>query len=234
MRRRFPSRIRSFCTEDSGAVTVDWTVMSAAIVGLGIATYGVVSGGVSDLSGDVDSQMRGQVIRTSFGGPIAAMDFTDGARGGWIGGTILSPLTGLGEMLVLGPRETANVTLDVPPGSTQATLSFDLIGGDSLDGEIATITTNGRTVTLARGDYSAPEKMTFTTPDLEGVTVRTELIQQGNLGGSGPARWQDSVTRVSITLDDPGDTLALGMTSGANSAITDEFFGIDNVDVSAR
>jgi hypothetical protein len=229
-----PKRSTTFAHDESGAVTVDWTVMTAAIVGLGIATYGVVSGGISDLSSDVDFQLRTNHISTSFGpNLLASMDFSGGERGGWIGGSILSPIEALGEMLVLGPGETANVTLDVPPGSSQATLSFDLIGGDSLDNEIATITSNGTTVTLARGLHNGT--MTFTTPDVEGVTVTTETISSGtNIGGASPDSWRDSVTRVTVTVDDPGETLALGMTSGANQHIGDEFFGIDNVGISAQ
>jgi hypothetical protein len=46
-----------FLTSESGAVTVDWVVLTAAIVGLGLATMAVVSGGVEDLSRDIDSEL---------------------------------------------------------------------------------------------------------------------------------------------------------------------------------
>ncbi|WP_424969126.1 Flp family type IVb pilin [Dinoroseobacter sp. S76] len=59
-----------FRTEEDGAVTVDWVVLTAAIVGLGIAVYGVVSGGISNLSGDIDTQLETDQINTSF--PAAA------------------------------------------------------------------------------------------------------------------------------------------------------------------
>lgn len=227
-------RLTSFVQDEDGAVTVDWTVMTAAIVGLGIATYGVVSGGIQNLSTDVDTHLRTDWISTSFGArTLAAMDFTDGDKGGWTGGTVMEPLDDLGEMLVLGPGETASLSLDVPEGASTAALSFDLIGGDSLDNEVATITTNGKTVTLARGLHNGT--MTFTTPDVEGVTVTTETISSGtNLGGAAPSSWRESVTRVTVTVDDPGTSLDLGMTSGANQHIGDEFFGIDNVDIASE
>jgi len=57
---------QNFRNEESGAVTVDWVVLTAAIVGLGIAVYAVVSGGIADLSQDVDNQLTGQAISTSF------------------------------------------------------------------------------------------------------------------------------------------------------------------------
>ncbi len=52
----------TFRNDESGAVTVDWVVLTAAIVGLGIAVYGVVSGGIQD----IDNQLTGQAISTSF------------------------------------------------------------------------------------------------------------------------------------------------------------------------
>ena len=57
---------KTFRNDESGAVTVDWVVLTAAIVGLGIAVYGVVSGGIQDLSQDIDNQLTGQAISTAF------------------------------------------------------------------------------------------------------------------------------------------------------------------------
>jgi Flp pilus assembly pilin Flp len=57
---------QTFCSDESGAVTVDWVVLTAAIVGLGIAVYAVVSGGISDLSQDIDNQLTNQAISTAF------------------------------------------------------------------------------------------------------------------------------------------------------------------------
>jgi Flp pilus assembly pilin Flp len=59
----------NFRNNESGAVTVDWVVLTAAIVGLGIAVYGVVSGGIADLSQDIDTQLTGQAISTAFPAP---------------------------------------------------------------------------------------------------------------------------------------------------------------------
>ena len=56
---------QNFLKDESGAVTVDWVVLTAAIVGLGVAVYGVVSGGIADLSGDIDAQLRTNQITTT-------------------------------------------------------------------------------------------------------------------------------------------------------------------------
>jgi len=58
--------IKNFAKSESGAVTVDWVVLTAAIVGLGLAVMAVVSGGVSDLSTNIQGQLSGQEITTTF------------------------------------------------------------------------------------------------------------------------------------------------------------------------
>ncbi|MBZ0128045.1 MAG: pilus assembly protein [Rhodobacteraceae bacterium] len=57
---------KNFKNDESGAVTVDWVVLTAAIVGLGIAVLAAVSDGLDNLSGDIDTQLSGQAISTSF------------------------------------------------------------------------------------------------------------------------------------------------------------------------
>ncbi|MFT4716616.1 MAG: Flp pilus assembly pilin Flp [Paracoccaceae bacterium] len=57
---------KNFVNDESGAVTVDWVVLTAAIVGLGIAVLAAVSDGFENLSSDIDTQMSGQAISTSF------------------------------------------------------------------------------------------------------------------------------------------------------------------------
>lgn len=54
--------IAKFCSEESGAVTVDWTVLAAAIVGLGIATVAAVRTGVVDLGGDINTSLSAASI----------------------------------------------------------------------------------------------------------------------------------------------------------------------------
>ena len=49
--------IKNFASDESGAVTVDWVVLTAALVGLGLAVMSVVSGGVEDLSTDINSAL---------------------------------------------------------------------------------------------------------------------------------------------------------------------------------
>ncbi len=51
--------IKNFVNDESGAVTVDWVVLTAAIVGLGIAVIASVSTGVTDLGTDIQTSLSG-------------------------------------------------------------------------------------------------------------------------------------------------------------------------------
>ena len=56
--------IKNFSADDSGAITVDWVVLTAAIVGLGIAVLSSVSGGTKELGNKISSQLSNQTIVT--------------------------------------------------------------------------------------------------------------------------------------------------------------------------
>ena len=56
--------IKNFRNDESGAVTVDWVVLTAAIVGLGIAVLTSVGGGVTDLSGDIAANLSSAGVKT--------------------------------------------------------------------------------------------------------------------------------------------------------------------------
>jgi hypothetical protein len=50
--------IKTFTNDEDGAVTVDWVVLTAALVGLGLAVMVVVKDGISDLAGDIDTELK--------------------------------------------------------------------------------------------------------------------------------------------------------------------------------
>ena len=54
--------IKNFAADESGAVTVDWVVLTAAIVGLGIAVMASVSTGVNDLGTDISTALSGATV----------------------------------------------------------------------------------------------------------------------------------------------------------------------------
>ncbi len=58
--------IKNFAKSESGAVTVDWVVLTAAIVGLGLAVMAVVSGGIENLAQDIDTGLTNVDISDDF------------------------------------------------------------------------------------------------------------------------------------------------------------------------
>jgi Flp pilus assembly pilin Flp len=54
--------IRTFAADEDGAVTVDWVVLTAAIVGLGIAVATVVGGGAKDLGTKIGNELTSTSI----------------------------------------------------------------------------------------------------------------------------------------------------------------------------
>ena len=56
--------IKNFRRDEDGAVTVDWVVLTAAIVGLGIAVLTSVGNGTTALGDKISSQLSAQTIAT--------------------------------------------------------------------------------------------------------------------------------------------------------------------------
>ena len=55
---------KDFMRDEDGAVTVDWVVLTAAIVGLGIAVLASVSSGTTSLADKISSNLSAQTITT--------------------------------------------------------------------------------------------------------------------------------------------------------------------------
>ena len=54
---KFFKLAKTFSRDEDGAVTVDWVVLTAAIVGLGIAVMSAVGTGVTDLGGQIPGDL---------------------------------------------------------------------------------------------------------------------------------------------------------------------------------
>jgi Flp pilus assembly pilin Flp len=56
--------IKNFRNDEDGAVTVDWVVLTAAIVGLGIAVLTSVGGGTTALADKISTSLSETAIPT--------------------------------------------------------------------------------------------------------------------------------------------------------------------------
>lgn len=61
---KFVNLVKRFQKDEDGAVTVDWVVLTAAIVGLGIAVLTSVSGGTTSLADKISSSLSAMTIMT--------------------------------------------------------------------------------------------------------------------------------------------------------------------------
>ncbi|MEL6585513.1 MAG: hypothetical protein AAFQ50_02460 [Pseudomonadota bacterium] len=218
----------AFLAAEDGAVTVDWVVLTAALVGLGLAVATVISQGLSDLSNDTSAQLADQNVLMRFAsvGNLFNTDFASGP-GDWLGGAVVS-LAGFGEVLQVRDNETVELPFDVPAGATSATITFDVIGANDLDGDPATIMINGQPVAVYRDNHG-----TITTSDagVSGVSVNVQQQYANNPVGAGD-HGHDSRATYTITVDNPSGALTLGISSGTNDGLDDEFYAVDDVSVS--
>lgn len=60
----FFANIKNFAADESGAVTVDWVVLTAAIVGLGIAVVASVRTGTTSVAGQIETSLSAATIPT--------------------------------------------------------------------------------------------------------------------------------------------------------------------------
>ena len=51
--------INTFRAKEDGAVTVDWVVLTAAVIALGFLVINLVSSGASDLATDIETELTG-------------------------------------------------------------------------------------------------------------------------------------------------------------------------------
>tara|TARA_R110002073_G_scaffold28763_6_gene91104 strand:+ start:1519 stop:1956 length:438 start_codon:yes stop_codon:yes gene_type:complete len=60
------SNFRQFLTSESGAITVDWVVLTAAVAGMALAATAMVEGGLENLASDLEAQLRTQQVSDAF------------------------------------------------------------------------------------------------------------------------------------------------------------------------
>ncbi|MCE8005876.1 hypothetical protein [Aestuariivita sp.] len=58
--------LKNFRKDEDGAVTVDWVVLTAAVVALGGAAYTAIEGGAEDLSEAIEDELGGVSVDAGF------------------------------------------------------------------------------------------------------------------------------------------------------------------------
>ncbi|NOD62609.1 MULTISPECIES: hypothetical protein [unclassified Ruegeria] len=73
--------INRFKSDEAGAVTVDWVVLTAVLIGLSGATFFVISSSVDGLGGNVNEAMSTSVVSTGSNSTPGGL-VTEGTAGG--------------------------------------------------------------------------------------------------------------------------------------------------------
>jgi len=138
----------NFVTEERGAVTVDWVVLTAALVGLGLATTAVVSTGVGSLSNETADVLEdGDILQVaSFGrgwdfsafnhaidDGLAEQVFTNYSGDGFTDADVQTALTTYHDRLAGGSATTSHVDIDTYAGIYAAAEERDIDTRDYTD-----------------------------------------------------------------------------------------------------
>lgn len=245
------NKAKTFLTDETGAVTVDYVVLSGAVAGMGITAAATLSGGVDELARNIAAELTdlASVAITV----LEANDFSGGNRGNWTGGRVME-FRNFGSLLALGPGETATVSLGFPEGAETGVVTFDAIAGDSIDWESAFFYVDGQLVadltagalveggeivdgprgsfnwTSGTGPTSSDRGIQIRDYSQEGITVSYETVATNDDLGANE-RWKDEMVRVTVRIDNPPQTMQFAASSNTDQPIEDEFWGIDNFEV---
>lgn len=175
---------------------------------------------------------------------IADQDFESGAAG-WSnplttnGGAAFSTFLGrFGG--TTGPA--TQQTFDIPNGADRVEVAFDFYEIDSWDGDQGdslAVYIDGEQVLLESFFHEGRAGNDGTDPARSGATgdvswtITPVTSGQENLGFGGQSYATDQIHRVLLVIDQPGDTVTVGIGATLNQSVADESFGIDNFTLKA-
>ena len=236
---------KSFCVEDSGAVTVDWTLLTAAVVGLGMAGSAAVIMGADDISHDISNQTSGQSVLTEFNSTYQNVsffdDFEDGQALGWSVAQTDNTEASLGGILGrfggTGGAQMVHKTWALDPNASFAVIEFDLHAIDTWDLEAMSIFLNDalasqRTFSTHDGDFER-QQVIDSSPSNVAITYGAHSSAENGYSVRGDVKSHDETVAVRIEVSDPGSSLKLGFGSTLDQSIGDESWAIDNMRVTS-
>lgn len=162
-------------------------------------------------------------------------DFSDGAPG-WSNNTTTNDAS-LGD--ILGPFSGADGTIATEKtfylggDADQVVINFDALLLDSWNSEDLIITINGEEVRISHleGDTASPASQSFVGADGATYTFDFNNAATGELGGS--TGTLDTQMEVQITIDNPPQTVTLGVGTNLNSTLDNESLALDNLTITA-
>lgn len=237
--------ISTFWSAEDGAVTVDWTVLTAAVAGLGLAGSAAVLVGTTDISYDIANQTAGVSIATTFNNNFKNLSFFDGFENGiadgWSVQTTDDSNLALGGILGrfggTGGGQMVHKTYDLSGDAGFAVLEFDLHAIDSWDLEDLKIFLNddvasSRSFSTHNGHSDLQRAINIDDPNIK-ITYTTPTGSELGFWERGDSATHDETVSVRIEVTDPGTSLKLGFGSTLNQGVDDESWAVDNVRVTS-
>ena len=220
----------AFLSEERGAVTVDWVVLTAAVVGLGLATTAVVAVGVNDATNATADRLAGIDIDSSVFRFGRVMGFENGL-GDWIGGT-LGYDAAYGHVLQGGGNtgQAAQHTFDIANNSDYAVISFDMHAIDSWDGESFDIYVDNALVASAsfhQNTQGTTGTWVTNNPDYSFAVQSTSGLENSGFNSS----FNDQSFQMQVTMANPGTDVTVGFGSTLDQGMGDESWAVDNITV---
>jgi hypothetical protein len=246
----------SFWTDEAGAVSVDWVVVTAAVVGLGLSSVVAVRSGTSSLGDAIGSSLsNGTVVPLRWLSYVTSVtqSFADGNFDGWS----MAKQTAVGAWGVMqGPYAkdtlTNPLTYDVTlsPNSKNALIEFDLLILDSWDGaagpdnpwtppsgDVLRFQINGQTIATEPFVQSTnhvgyrPGMMDErnTSIEIDGATYNLRLapMDVANSNQYGSGV-RDQKWRVQLEAVNAPQNFQLGYSASVSQGTSNESFGITN------
>ncbi|MEZ8382482.1 tandem-95 repeat protein [Vibrio splendidus] len=163
---------------------------------------------------------------------IASDNFESGSNG-WNTGTESSQGFESGDMLGriggTGGEEAVSKTYDIPSDVSEVNISFNFYEIDSWDGESFQIFVGGEELTSLDNSAFRTEDGTTTLYDSAGNEVGE--VVHGVSQGEGFSGWNDQAHQINLTVPVEDGQLELGFGSTLNQGVSDESFGIDNIEI---
>ncbi len=58
--------VKSFAKDEDGAITVDWVVLTAGVIGIALAGLSVITSGTKGLTENISSEVAGRSVSGTF------------------------------------------------------------------------------------------------------------------------------------------------------------------------
>lgn len=235
--------LKSLLRQQRAATAIEYGLFAGGLA-IGImATIFALGGNIDELFGAAgDLVGSGSDDGDAAGLRVVLSQTFEADREGWSG--MAPPRTldqiGMGISLANESRranaaEAVSHTFDIPAGATRAEISFDMSFVDSWDAdEQAKIYVNGTEIAVGEHLWRSEDVPTFAMTPADDMTIDAQLTSSVTAGTwDNGNRGTDHTFRVTVSVDNPGETLRLGFGTSLDQEQSDESLLIGNVELRA-